>query len=125
LVRPIRQFPFRARGCIALAFAALALAAHADTRPPAPLLDGMGAYTNPTGSPSKRAQRYFDQGMVLTWGFNAAEAARSFEAATREDPKCGICFWGLAWALGPNVNADMHKADAARVLNAPGKQGLT
>ncbi|HSD43669.1 MAG TPA: hypothetical protein VLD36_17605 [Burkholderiales bacterium] len=95
--------------------AALALAAHADSRPPAPLLDGMGPYTNPTGSPSKLTQRYFDQGMVLTWGFNTAEAARSFEAATREDPKCGICFWGLARSLGPNVNADMHKADVARV----------
>jgi tetratricopeptide (TPR) repeat protein len=78
----------------------------------------MGPYTNPTGSPSKLAQRYFDQGMVLAWGFNAAEAARSFETATREDPKCGICFWGLAWSLGPNVNADMHKADAARVQMA-------
>jgi tetratricopeptide (TPR) repeat protein len=95
--------------------AAFALAAHADPRPQAPFLDGMGEYTNPTGSPSKLAQRYFDQGMVLAWGFNAAEAARSFEAAARVDPKCGICFWGLAWSLGPNVNTDMHKADAARL----------
>ena len=98
--------------------AALSLAAGADPRPGAPLLDGMGSYTIPTGSPSKLAQRYFDQGMVLAWGFNGAEATRSFEAATREDPKCGICFWGLAWSLGPNVNADMQKADAARVQTA-------
>ena len=39
----------------------------------------------------------------------------SFDAAARADPKCAICFWGLAWSLGPNLNADMHKADAARV----------
>jgi tetratricopeptide (TPR) repeat protein len=85
---------------------------------PAPLFDGMGAYTRPTGSSAKLAQRYFDQGMVLTWGFNPAEAARSFEAAIRADPRCAICWWGLAWSLGPNINADMLPADAPRVRAA-------
>ncbi len=78
----------------------------------------MGTYTHAIGAPSPLAQRYFDQGMVLAWGFNSAEAVRSFEAATRADPKCAICFWGLAWALGPSINADMNKADAGRVQTA-------
>jgi tetratricopeptide (TPR) repeat protein len=105
---------------IGLALACLALTppAFAQSRAAAPLLDGMGPYSHPTGSPSKLAQRYFDQGMVLAWGFNPAEAARSFEAAAREDPKCGFCFWGLAWSLGPTINSDMQKADAARVQTA-------
>lgn len=107
-----------ARAVLAFAFATLSVSALAQTRDGAPLLDGMGAYTHATGSPSPRVQRYFDQGMVLVWGFNSAEAARSFEAATRADPKCAICFWGLAWSLGPNLNTDMHKADAARVQTA-------
>jgi tetratricopeptide (TPR) repeat protein len=102
----------------ALACAGLVLASAAQAREAAPLLDGMGAYTHANASPVPRAQRYFDQGMVLAWGFNAAESARSFEAATRADPKCAICFWGLAWSLGPTINADMHKADAARVQTA-------
>lgn len=78
----------------------------------------MGRYTFAVASPVTRAQRYFDQGMVLAWGFNAPEAARSFDAATRADPKCALCFWGVAWALGPTINADLHKADAARVHTA-------
>jgi tetratricopeptide (TPR) repeat protein len=102
----------------ALACAALLLGATAQARETAPLLDGMGAYTHPAASPVPRAQRYFDQGMVLAWGFNAPEAARSFDAATRADPKCALCFWGLAWSLGPTINADMQKADAARVQTA-------
>ena len=103
---------------MALACGALAFGALAQPREGAPLLDGMGPYTHATGSPVPLAQRYFDQGMVLAWGFNTAEAVRSFDAAARADPKCAICFWGLAWSLGPNLNADMHKADAARVHTA-------
>jgi tetratricopeptide (TPR) repeat protein len=98
--------------------AASALGAAAQARETAPLLDGIGAYTHPAASPVPRAQRYFDQGMVLAWGFNAPEAARSFDAATRADPKCALCFWGLAWSLGPTINADMQKADAGRVQTA-------
>jgi tetratricopeptide (TPR) repeat protein len=115
-----RRLPtsLRARAVLAFAFATLAVSALAQTRDGAPLLDGMGPYTHATGSPAPLAQRYFDQGMVLAWGFNTAEAVRSFDAAARADPKCAICFWGLAWSLGPTLNADMHKADAARVHTA-------
>ncbi len=53
--------------------------------------------------------------MALVWGFNAAEAARSFAAATALDPGCALCWWGLAWSLGPNINADMDPAAGPRV----------
>jgi hypothetical protein len=108
----------RLRAWLALALAALSFNALAQTRAGAPLLEGMGPFTHATGSPVPLAQRYFDQGMVLAWGFNTAEAVRSFESATRADPKCAICFWGLAWSLGPTLNADMDKADAGRVQTA-------
>ena len=101
-----------------LLLAALSPSAAIAGEPVAPLLDGMGAYSRETGSNAKLAQRYFDQGMVLTWGFNPAEAARSFAAATRADPSCAICWWGLAWSLGPNINSDMLPADAPRVRAA-------
>jgi len=81
----------------------------------APLLDGMGAYTAPDAAPSALARRYFAQGMVLAWGFNPQEAARSFESAVRLAPGSAACHWGLAWSLGPTINADMTPADAARV----------
>src|SRR5690606_12079493 len=44
------------------------------------------------------------QGMVLAFGFNHAEAVRSFRAAQRLDPSCAMCFWGEALATGPNIN---------------------
>jgi tetratricopeptide (TPR) repeat protein len=53
------------------------------------------------------AQRYFDQGLILSYGFNHAEAARSFRKAQTLDPTCAMCFWGEALVLGPNINAPM------------------
>ncbi len=78
----------------------------------------MRPYHPSAGTQSPLAQRYFEQGMTLAWGFNPAEAARSFEAALRADPGCGACYWGLAWALGPTINADMDAAAAPRVADA-------
>jgi tetratricopeptide (TPR) repeat protein len=86
--------------------------------PPAPLFDGMGAYRAGAVSASALARRYVDQGMVLTWGFNPAEAARSFAGALAHDPVCLAALWGLAWAAGPNINADMAAADAPQVDDA-------
>jgi hypothetical protein len=57
------------------------------------------------------AQRYFDQGMILMYGFNHAEAVRSFQYAQTLDPTCAMCFWGEALVHGPNINAPM--ADSA------------
>jgi hypothetical protein len=70
----------------------------------APLFDGMGSYHRPITTRDPGAQRYFDQGMVLAFGFNHAEAIRSFRAAQRLDDQCAMCFWGEALATGPNIN---------------------
>ena len=83
-----------------------------------PLLDGLASSAVHKASVSPRAQRYFAQGMVLTWGFNPDEATRSFAAATEADPRCALCYWGLAWSLGPNINADMAAGSAVRVNQA-------
>ena len=76
----------------------------------APLLP-IGAYRGPRASSNDRAQRLFDQGLVFGWGFNFAEAARSFRAATLADLDCAMCRWGIAWALGPSINHDMSPSD--------------
>lgn len=91
----------------------------------APLLDGMGSHHHPIATDVPLAQRYFDQGLVLAYGFNHAEAARSFREAARLDPACAMCNWGVALVLGPNINAAMDPEavpeawaalEAARVL---------
>ena len=84
----------------------------------APLFAGMRPYHPSAGTSSALAQRYFEQGMTLAWGFNPAEATRSFSAAIRADPRCAACYWGLAWSLGPNINADMDAAAAGDVADA-------
>ena len=70
----------------------------------APLFEGMGDYHMPITTADPDAQRYFDQGMVLAFGFNHAESIRSFRAAQTLDPGCAMCFWGEALATGPNIN---------------------
>lgn len=75
------------------------------------LFDGVGSYRAARVSANPEAQRYFEQGMVFGWGFNFAEAARSFRAATLRDPDCAMCRWGIAWAVGPSINHDMAAAD--------------
>ena len=70
----------------------------------APLFEGMGDYRMPITTADPDAQRYFDQGMVLAFGFNHAESIRSFRAAQTLDPGCAMCFWGEALATGPNIN---------------------
>ena len=82
-----------------------------ETRP-APIFDDLGDYTVPITTKSDQAQKYFSQGMMLSWGFNHAEAVRSFKAAQSLDPDCAMCFWGEALALGPNINKPMDPADA-------------
>lgn len=74
----------------------------------ASLFDNLGDYRFPVSTQNPLAQRYVDQGMILAYGFNHAEAARSFREAARLDPNCAMCYWGLAYVLGPNINAAME-----------------
>jgi tetratricopeptide (TPR) repeat protein len=75
----------------------------------APLFENLGGYHHAISTKVPMAQRYFDQGMVLSFAFNHAEAIRSFREAARLDPACAICYWGVALALGPNINAPMSQ----------------
>ena len=42
--------------------------------------------------------------MRLRWAFEHKESVRAFRKAQALDPECGMCAWGEAWALGPNLN---------------------
>lgn len=84
----------------------------------APLLDGLDVLHYPVTTGSPRAQEYFNQGLVLSYGFNHAEAARSFYYATKLDPECAMCYWGFAYVLGPNYNAGMEPDNYERAFAA-------
>jgi tetratricopeptide (TPR) repeat protein len=90
-----------------IALATPAEAIRADAGPP--LWEGLGALSHPISTNSEEAQRYFDQGLRLTYAFNHAEAWRAFKQAQALDPGCAMCFWGEAFVLGANINAPMEE----------------
>jgi tetratricopeptide (TPR) repeat protein len=73
----------------------------------APRLQNLGGHKFPVKSNSARAKLFFTQGMMLVYGFNHAEATRSFREAARLDPNCAMAYWGMAYVLGPNINMAM------------------
>lgn len=77
-----------------------------------------GGYRGLVVSRIPEAQQFFDQGLVFGWGFNFAEAVRSFRAAAQLDPACALCRWGIAWALGPSINHDMEPANVPAAVDA-------
>jgi tetratricopeptide (TPR) repeat protein len=89
-----------------LAVAQAATAAQPAVATP-PLWDNLGGLSWPVTTKDGTAQRYFDQGLRLAYGFNHAEAARAFRAAQKADPACAMCYWGEAYVLGPNINYPM------------------
>ncbi|MCA9735991.1 MAG: hypothetical protein KC645_00010, partial [Gemmatimonadetes bacterium] len=103
---------------VILALALASAPAPADT---VPLFDGLGEHHHAISTASAEAQAYFDQGLRLVYGFNHAEAIRSFEEALRRDDACAMCWWGIAFAAGPNINAALDSAGEALAWTAIGE----
>jgi tetratricopeptide (TPR) repeat protein len=75
---------------------------------------GLGSHHHRISTSSPEAQRLFDQGLVLVYGFNHGQAIRLFQRAAELDPKAPMPLWGIALAYGPNINDfDMDRARAA------------
>ena len=70
----------------------------------ATLIAGAGQLNHPVSTKNAEAQKFFNQGLALIYGFNHEEARRSFEHAARLDPKLAMAHWGIALAIGPNYN---------------------
>ena len=73
----------------------------------APLFTNLGVLEIPITTNSELAQKYFNQGVILAYGFNHEEAFRSFEEVARLDSNCAMAYWGMAYVLGPNINLPM------------------
>lgn len=81
-----------------------------------PLFDNLGSLHHPITTTSGQAQQYFDQGLRLVYAFNHEEAIKSFEAAAHLDSQAAMPYWGIALALGPNINSPMEKTDERRAI---------
>ena len=83
-----------------------------------PLYNDLGTHKKTVTTRAPLAQQYFDQGLRLVYGFNHAEAIRSFQRATELDSTCAMCWWGIAYAYGPHVNAGMDSASGVKAYEA-------
>ncbi|MBA17619.1 MAG: hypothetical protein CMN73_14920 [Sphingomonas sp.] len=93
-----------------LRLAAAYSARHGGAQGPMPLLSGLPPVALSANSGKAEVQPYFSQGLMLVYGFNHAAAVRSFREAQARDTDCALCFWGEAYAYGPNINAPMDPA---------------
>lgn len=85
-----------------------------------PLYDDLGSHHH-TITASAEAQKYFDQGLRLMYAFNHDEAVASFRQGAGLDAGCGMCWWGVAAALGPNINLPMDSKAGADAWDATRK----
>jgi tetratricopeptide (TPR) repeat protein len=84
----------------------------------APVLEGLGDVHLEITTGVPEAQRFFDQGLRLTYGFNHSEALRAFKEAARLDFECAMAYWGWALVLGPNINLPMQEDVRAQAWEA-------
>jgi len=74
------------------------------TKQISPLFENLGNLHMGISTSEELAQKFFDQGLKLTYAFNHAESHRSFMEASRLDPNAAMTYWGQAYTLGPNIN---------------------
>ena len=77
-------------------------------------MENLGGFHRAVTTSSPEAQKWFDQGLVLTYGYNHAEAIRSYRRAIELDPECAMAWWGIAYAYGPHINNPAMDEDACR-----------
>ena len=94
----------------------------ADSAPAPVLRDDLAVYHREIKTTSKDAQRWFDQGLVLYYGFNHEAAIVAFKKVAELDPNCAMAWWGQAISAGPNINnAQMDEAAAKAAYDAAQK----
>lgn len=84
----------------------------------APLFNNLGSFHYMITTDSELAQKYFDQGFILSYAFNHMEAFRSFNQVILIDSNCAMGYWGMALVLGPNINAPMDNAEVKNAYDA-------
>lgn len=72
----------------------------------------LGDFSRTSSSVDENARPYFDQGFQTLYAFAKEDAIRSFREAWKNDPDCGVCYWGEALAWGPYLNGKMREKEA-------------
>lgn len=91
---------------------------------PARLYSGFDGYARRITTQSEGAQRWFNQGIQLLYGYNHDEAIRSFEKAAEVDPSCAIAWWGSAYARGLHINNPQMTEEQTRLAHEAAQKAL-
>jgi tetratricopeptide (TPR) repeat protein len=72
----------------------------------------------PVTTHNAEAQRAFDEGLTLLYGFNPEESRRAFRRASELDPGLAMAYWGTAMSFGVNINTPYDPAAQRRGRDA-------
>ena len=113
---------------ISLGIAATRLPAEEPSSGDAPSLatiySGFDGYSRKVTTRSDEAQKWFDQGIQLLYGFNHDEAIRSFEKAAQLDPSCAMAWWGSAYARGLHINNPAMGEEQSRLADEAAQKAI-
>lgn len=106
------------RSCSAMLLFVLCFSgcARNDVEPTVELREDLAGYHRTVTTSDETAQKYFDQGLTLYYGFNHEAAIAAFEQAAALDSNCAMAYWGRAISAGPNINNPLM--DSAACLAA-------
>lgn len=90
----------------------------AENRESAGLVAGMGSMHHAVSTGNAEAQSLFDQGLSFVYAFNHDEAINSFKRAADLDGDLAMAYWGVGYALGPNINLDVDPEREIAAYNA-------
>jgi tetratricopeptide (TPR) repeat protein len=88
------------------------------------LYRGFDGYQRRVTTDSAEAQRWFNQGIQLLYGFNHDEAIRSFQQAARIDPSCAMAWWGAAYARGLHINNPQMGEEQSRLADRDARRAI-
>jgi len=77
--------------------------------------EGYAGYHREIRTTSPEAQKWFDQGLQLLYGFNHDEAIRTFRKAAEVDPNCAMAWWGIGYAYGLHINNPVMTEEQSRL----------
>lgn len=66
-----------------------------------------GGIDHPVSTKNPEAQKSFNIGLSYVFAYNHDLAFKEFEKASKLDPNLAMAYWGMALALGQNINTDV------------------
>lgn len=78
------------------------------------LFPPMNVIYHPVSTSNEEAQKSFDRGLTYIFAFNHDIAFNAFEYAAKIDPNLAMAYWGMALALGQNMNEDIKPQNEKR-----------